>query len=242
MKPDFTLIVPKPCDENWKEFTPTERGGFCAACRKEVIDFTNWSDEEIKQHFARVSGSTCGKFRSNQLKSYSEPKSKPASAWRLAALLALLSLWFGKPSMAQTSKGKAVYTVVDEKRTIPSVADTLIAKISIYGQVKDEQGITMPGVNIVRKGSNQTTVSDADGKFLLEIVRPRYNETLEVSFIGMVSTEVQVQALTSRKEIEIVLQPDITALGETIVVGGVTSVGRWSPRRLWWKVRGIFTR
>jgi hypothetical protein len=242
MKPNFTLTIPKPCHENWKDFTPTKQGGFCASCQKEVIDFTAWSDEAIKQYFVRTAGSTCGKFRQQQLNTYQEPRSKPAASWRLAALLTLLSLWLGKPSLAQTSKGKAVYSVVDEKKSFVTSADSLISRIAITGLVKDDQGVAMPGVNIVRKGTALGTVTDADGKFLLEINRPNYNETLAFSFIGMVNTEVQVLALTSRKEIEVVLQPDVMELSELVIVGGATSIGRFNPRRLWWKVRGIFSR
>ncbi len=41
MKKDFPLSAPHPCHEQWGEFTPTEKGRFCGACQKEVIDFTH---------------------------------------------------------------------------------------------------------------------------------------------------------------------------------------------------------
>lgn len=45
---NFQIAVPKPCHENWESFTKTSKGGFCASCNKEVIDFTSWSDERLK--------------------------------------------------------------------------------------------------------------------------------------------------------------------------------------------------
>jgi hypothetical protein len=240
MKSDVTLSIPKPCHENWKDFKSTERGGFCASCQKEVIDFTTWREEEIKQYFMRAAGSSCGKFRPNQLKKYHEPRSNVASRW--AAILVFTSLWFARPAQADTKLRLINYEVIDQSTTRYAQADTLVTKLVIRGQVKDNEGQTMPGVNILRKGTTLGTVSDADGMFLLEIDKPRYSETIEFSFIGMVSKEVLVIANHPRKELAMIMEYDQTALNEIVVMGGVCTVGRFSPKQLWWKLKSVFAR
>jgi hypothetical protein len=48
--------------------TPTAQGAFCAACSKEVVDFTNMTDEEVQHFFLNNrSKKTCGHFRSEQI-------------------------------------------------------------------------------------------------------------------------------------------------------------------------------
>ncbi len=63
------LSIPKPCHEDWAAMTPNEQGRHCAVCAKTVTDFTQMSDEEIKQFFLnRKEGeSTCGRFTNKQL-------------------------------------------------------------------------------------------------------------------------------------------------------------------------------
>ena len=51
MEKKFRLNVESPCSQNYVEFEPTKDGGFCGSCKKEVVDFTRLSDEEIFQFF-----------------------------------------------------------------------------------------------------------------------------------------------------------------------------------------------
>ncbi|MEO7312150.1 MAG: hypothetical protein ABIX01_17235 [Chitinophagaceae bacterium] len=64
----FQIKVPKPCHEDWDAMTPTSRGAFCGACAKDVVDFTNMSDDEVKHYLLNRSGDkVCGKFNNTQL-------------------------------------------------------------------------------------------------------------------------------------------------------------------------------
>lgn len=64
----FQLKIPKPCHADWNEMTPTRQGAFCSSCSKEVVDFTQMKDEEVKNYFLhRHTGSTCGRFRTEQI-------------------------------------------------------------------------------------------------------------------------------------------------------------------------------
>lgn len=89
-----------------------------------------------------------------------------------------------------------------------------IQEIDINGKVTDlesEEGL--PGVNIVVKGTNIGTVTDANGFYQIKVPD---NSVLFFSSIGFISQEIEVGGQT---EINIIMEPDITSLGEIVVVG-----------------------
>jgi hypothetical protein len=51
MKPALELQVPKPCHENWDAMTAADKGRFCGACSKQVVDYSLMSDTEIIRYF-----------------------------------------------------------------------------------------------------------------------------------------------------------------------------------------------
>lgn len=64
----FKIQIPKPCHEDWNAMTPTQQGAFCSSCSKEVVDFTQMTDEEVQNYFLyKTAGKTCGRFRSEQV-------------------------------------------------------------------------------------------------------------------------------------------------------------------------------
>jgi TonB-linked SusC/RagA family outer membrane protein len=85
---------------------------------------------------------------------------------------------------------------------------------SVSGHVTAiEDNSPLPGVNIVEKGTQNGTISDADGKFQLTVSQ---NATLIFSSIGYISEEVAVNAKT---EINISLTADVKMLEQVLVVG-----------------------
>jgi TonB-linked SusC/RagA family outer membrane protein len=86
--------------------------------------------------------------------------------------------------------------------------------IVVNGVVRDEGGQPLPGVNITIKGTTKGTVTDASGAFSVEVPSPE--TVLIFSFVGYASLEITVGTQTS---IDVVLVPDVTSLGEIVVVG-----------------------
>jgi TonB-linked SusC/RagA family outer membrane protein len=85
----------------------------------------------------------------------------------------------------------------------------------VKGKVVDtESNQGLPGVNIVIKGTNTGTVTDVNGEYSIEV--PSSESVLVFTSIGFVPEELQVGA---RSVIEIALKPDITTLGEVVIVG-----------------------
>ncbi|GGF23372.1 SusC/RagA family TonB-linked outer membrane protein [Echinicola rosea] len=86
---------------------------------------------------------------------------------------------------------------------------------TIRGVVRDaEDGQTIPGVNIMLKGTSNGTVTDMDGAFQLTV--PDDASTLVVSFVGYLSKEVSIG---NESNLEISLEQDVQNLDEVIVVG-----------------------
>ena len=91
MRP-IQISIPKPCGENWSEFTPVDGGRHCATCNRCVVDFTEKSDREILEIY-RKEGKVCGQFRPDQIDRYIKvPKqNRPHLAAAAAAALGILS-------------------------------------------------------------------------------------------------------------------------------------------------------
>ncbi|MEL7530311.1 MAG: hypothetical protein AAFN10_03340 [Bacteroidota bacterium] len=79
------LSIPEPCHEAWTEMTANEKGRFCAACNKTVIDFRNMSTREIMDQLAANTGKSCGRFDPHQLGEKELVKPKPWAKYLAAA-------------------------------------------------------------------------------------------------------------------------------------------------------------
>jgi TonB-linked SusC/RagA family outer membrane protein len=88
---------------------------------------------------------------------------------------------------------------------------------TVSGKVTSvDDGSTLPGVNVVLKGTTNGTVTDIDGNFKLSV--PSEGGTLVFSFIGLATEEVSVG---TRSVIDVQMSPDVKQLSEVVV----TAVG-----------------
>jgi hypothetical protein len=68
METKINIHIPDPCPENWNLMIPSEKGRFCDACNKVVVDFTRMDTEDIIRYFKDMQGTkVCGHFRDTQL-------------------------------------------------------------------------------------------------------------------------------------------------------------------------------
>jgi hypothetical protein len=86
--------------------------------------------------------------------------------------------------------------------------------VTITGKVIDEDNQSLPGVNVLFKGSSSGTITDMEGKYSLSV--PDANGTLVFSYIGYTTQEVPINGRTT---INVTLAADIKALSEVVVVG-----------------------
>jgi TonB-linked SusC/RagA family outer membrane protein len=84
---------------------------------------------------------------------------------------------------------------------------------TVKGKVTDDKGEIIPGVSVTVKGTQQGTLTDAEGVYSIEVAG---NATLVFSFLGYLKEEV---AISNRTTIDVSLKTDTKALEEVVVVG-----------------------
>jgi len=87
--------------------------------------------------------------------------------------------------------------------------------VKIKGKVTDVKGEPLPFVTVVLKGSQIGVSTDLSGNFIIDI-GAKIDATLVFSSIGMQAKEVKC---AGRKIINVVLQEDVSAIGEVVVTG-----------------------
>jgi len=104
----------------------------------------------------------------------------------------------------------------EKKAGIPSPESMIIYEPDrvIRGKVTDPSGEVLPGVNVLVKGTQTGTATNADGIFSLNI--PDEGATLIFSFVGYRSQEVAAGGLST---LDITMEIDEKALEEVVVVG-----------------------
>ncbi len=99
-----------------------------------------------------------------------------------------------------------------EKLRIP--ARTIQQQQTVTGVVTDQQGLPLPGVSVVIKGTTVGTATNPDGGFTLTV--PTSAETLQFSFVGMKMQEVP---LDGRVAFTVVMEEETIGIEEVVAVG-----------------------
>ena len=84
---------------------------------------------------------------------------------------------------------------------------------NISGVVSDAKGMTIPGVSVTVKNTQEGTTTDIDGKYEIKAAS---NAVLVFSFIGFKTQEI---AVNGKKQISVVLAENTESLDEVVVIG-----------------------
>ncbi|NMM49911.1 carboxypeptidase-like regulatory domain-containing protein [Marinigracilibium pacificum] len=239
MKKHFNISISNPCAEKFENFTPTNNGGFCQSCQKNVIDFTNMSDTEIVRYFKSNSTKTCGRFSSKQLRTYENPSKQfrfPDIGFLKTGFLGLSLMLLSKPLTAnENNKLKSKIELIQSNNLeIKSTVDCSEQEFIVYGIVKDNSGEGIPAVNVLIKGTSRGTVTDIEGKFELSGVKE--GDVLVFSTVGYLSSERKIDNPSNSSSIEIEIKEmeyDIT--GEVDV-----NMVYESKASFWDRVKNLF--
>ncbi len=126
-------------------------------------------------------------------------KSKTRKMMQLFAIFLILSI-----AQAGAASNQS------ERTSTNSVQQSL----TVTGQVVDNQGVSLPGVTVVIKGTTQGTITDIDGNYTLSNVST--DGTLVFTFVGMQTVEVLVNGQTT---VNATLEEETIGLDEVVAVG-----------------------
>ena len=115
--------------------------------------------------------------------------------------------------------GANVYAANDSNLKDVSITISQQQK-KITGVVTDKEGVPVIGANVLEKGTTNGTVTDADGRFSLDVSR---NATLQISYLGYNTQNIVVGNQTT---FAVKLSEDSEALDEVVVVAYGTQKAR----------------
>ena len=186
MSRKVNISIPKPCHENWEAMTPEDKGKFCSVCTKTVFDFTKASDKEIIEQLNKDT-TTCGRFYNNQLNRNLVVSQQKSSYWSIATATIIGFLGLGNEVAYSQVKQDTIQTEPKEDLILGKVY--IPQKRIITGVVSDELG-PVAGVNVVVKGSDNSTITNFDGKFEIPI---NENDTLVFTYMNIKIQEIDVK-------------------------------------------------
>ena len=111
--------------------------------------------------------------------------------------------------LTYTMKDKIIILKKMEEKVIIGSTQHVVA-----GIVKDKQGMSLPGVAVILKGTTLGTVTDPNGRFKINI--PQGKNILGFTFIGMKPVQREVEG---EQNLSITLEEDIAELDEVVVTG-----------------------
>ena len=124
MAKKIQLHIPEPCQENWDQMTPADKGRFCGSCQKQVVDFSTMSDRQIAEFFKKPStGSVCGRFMSDQLEREFEIPKKRIPWFRYFFTIALPAFFLTLKSGQARAQGKENVRQDKDQRRRPQYGD-----------------------------------------------------------------------------------------------------------------------
>ena len=205
MKHKIQISIPEPCHEGWQNMTPVEKGRFCASCQKTVLDFTHLSDNEIIKVVTK-NDNLCARINGSQLnKNLIETKTK-SNYFGYFATTVLAFLGLGTESVIAQEKPVVEQT---DFKYLNKVSDS-VKKITVSGRVTYD-GHPLPGAIIKIKGTKNSTNTDQNGKYTIEV---NQGEILIFSFLSMIDKEVLVR---NSKKINVVLHQEEMLIGQVIL-------------------------
>tara|TARA_Y100000389_G_scaffold205067_1_gene262666 strand:- start:5659 stop:8802 length:3144 start_codon:yes stop_codon:yes gene_type:complete len=86
----------------------------------------------------------------------------------------------------------------------------------VTGKVSDESNMSLPGVTILEKGTNNGTISNLDGDYSIQLKKA--NSILVFSYLGYKTVEYNASGL---QNIDVQMETDAVSLGEIVVTAGV---------------------
>lgn len=116
-----------------------------------------------------------------------------------------------------SEKAQLEYTINDKQIVLNVTSkerSSIIQDREINGQIKDDTGTPLPGVNVIVKGTSIGTLTDIDGNFTITV--PSENSILVLSYVGFETLEVNVSELD---RVDVQMKVSASSLDSVVLVG-----------------------
>jgi len=126
-------------------------------------------------------------------------------------------------SFKQVNNSIGVFKM-ERRRVQNSIDFEIYVEVDISGKVTDENGMGLPGVSIIEKGTAKGTTTDIEGNYKLNVIE---GKTLVYSFVGYKTVELEVG---SRSVLDVQMELDATQLEAIVVTAlGITRESKSLP-------------
>lgn len=223
MKNNFQLNIDSPCSEDFNSFSPTKKGGFCDSCKKEVIDFTKMTSDEIIT-FLNKKKDVCGRFKQEQLNSNYQVATNRKSFFGFLSGIGMACVAFFTSSNLQAQEIKNQNQTDDNNTTTEGNIEQQY--FTVKGVVVDDLG-PIPGTNVVLEGSKINTTTGYEGEFIFP-EKLKKGDVLLFSFVGMDSKKVVIDGSNTNLIIELKVN---MAVCDYLVIGKVAKKGVYSTKQ-----------
>lgn len=182
MKPQTIKInIENPCHENWDNMLQEEKGKFCNACQKSVVDFSKMTNEQIINFLNHTNEKVCGRVAKHQLNvpiSNYVPNKTPFFNRYVAGFL--MALGFYTPAHSQSANDPIeMRKTVGEIAVKPAVPSD--KKLTINGRVLDAKTKKpIAGAEVSIAGSDITATTNKHGAYTLSVPARLQNNMLEI--------------------------------------------------------------
>lgn len=223
MSNTIQLSIPEPCHENWANMSLTEKGKFCGACQKQVLDFTGMSDAALAAFFNKHKNTgVCGRMRTQQV---NKPLPVPAPKKKILPYVLGIGLPALLLSCTNELQGKVLVGEIDMV-TAPAT-DTIVSTITtppktrkITGKVTGADGIGIPQVLVTIKNTDYSAITNEKGEYSIDYAGTNNKPVIESSQWGFLpySKKISIKAKNNAvATIPVCLKPDDQSPREIIM-------------------------
>ena len=209
------VTIAEPCTQNWDKMEKGSDFGFCTACSKNVIDFTNYTNAEIISVLTQTSTSICGRLtvtQLNQLNHYLLVKPANRNWMKYLGVLAI---------------GVSIFTQ-DASAAIPRVATEIIVQNADKKDEKKPTPVTrvsgvilgldkkpMSGIRVVILNTKYHAITDENGRY--EFIF-KYGLDLKSNVLSVESARFSATMTLDYNKVK---QNDLTLQQAPIIMGKV---------------------
>jgi hypothetical protein len=199
------INIASPCNENWDKMSPSEQGRFCGSCQKQVVDFTNMSNEAIYDYLKRANSnnqSVCGKTYITQLNTpiyeAAPPLRKTFTAyWKYLSTLLITSLGFSqlKASKKSVHGGMSFnYDAIAKSKIIIDTTDINFKRISAAFSLKifSHKNLPLVNVQVTLQKNGKLATTNTQGK--VEIQDAKFGDVVIITKPGYLPIEATIPA------------------------------------------------